>query len=61
MFLICKTYHQIRYIYKKPNMRNLIMVFAVLIAIVSCNKDKNSNSAGVVIKGKIKGNTVKGA
>ena len=34
-------------------MRNLIMVFAVLLLIVSCNKDKNSNNSGVIIKGKI--------
>lgn len=34
-------------------MKNLIIVFALIFAFVSCNKDKNSGSSGVVIKGKI--------
>lgn len=34
-------------------MKNLILMFAVLFMIVSCKKDKNSNSSGIVIKGKI--------
>jgi len=34
-------------------MRNLIIVFTFLFAIVSCNKDKNSNGSGIIIKGKI--------
>jgi hypothetical protein len=34
-------------------MRNLIIVFAFLFALVSCNKDKNSGGSGIVIKGKI--------
>jgi hypothetical protein len=34
-------------------MRNLILVFAVIFMFVSCKKDKNSNSSGIVIKGRI--------
>ena len=34
-------------------MRNLLVVFAFLFALISCNKDKNPGSSGVVIKGKI--------
>jgi len=34
-------------------MRNLILVFAVLLMIGGCKKDKNSNNSGVIIKGKI--------
>lgn len=34
-------------------MKNLILVFAVLFMIVSCKKDNNSNSSGIVIKGRI--------
>jgi hypothetical protein len=34
-------------------MRNLIIVFALLFALISCSKDKNSGSSGIVIKGKI--------
>ncbi len=34
-------------------MKNLIVVFAVLFALTSCTKDKNSGNTGVVIKGKI--------
>ena len=34
-------------------MRNSLLMFAVLIMIVSCTKDKNSGGSGIVIKGKI--------
>lgn len=41
-------------------MKNVILVFAVLIAIAGCSKDKNSSNSGIVIKGKISGSNVKG-
>lgn len=40
-------------------MRNLILIFTVLVVIVSCNKDNNSNGAGIVIKGRISQSSMK--
>lgn len=40
-------------------MRNTLLMFAVLIMIVSCNKDKNSNVSGIHIKGRISQSTGK--
>ena len=40
-------------------MRNLILVLVVIIMVVSCNKDNDSNISGIVIKGKISSNNLK--
>jgi hypothetical protein len=37
-------------------MRNYILIFVLLFAFGSCQKDKNSGNAGIVIKGRISGN-----
>lgn len=42
-------------------MRNLILALVVIIVVVSCNKDNDSNISGVVIKGNISGNNLKSA
>src|SRR5512138_3161540 len=42
-------------------MKNLILIFTVLIVVVCCEKDNNSYSSGVLIKGSISNNNQKTA